>query len=220
LLERNRAIEDARTDKPRGDEGGRESARRNGRPRQGAAIEQGPPKRDRQEGGKCAMVAGQAQQGREAPMTDAERMCASRMGLAHLLLTRGNPDERAWAIDEAERLLRDLPPSCFPFLRDDALDVVEAARGGDVGARSQLADSLDLLASLIERTEARAKATKPRSPRKPSVRKLIKQAEESGKQITSVTTPDGVTLKFGKPEGAVESAGNEWDEVLLRHGTH
>jgi hypothetical protein len=45
----------------------------------------------------------------KAPMTDA----VERLWFAHLLLSGANtnPDERARAIDEAERLLRDLPPS-------------------------------------------------------------------------------------------------------------
>jgi hypothetical protein len=140
---------------------------------------------------------------------------ASDLWCAHLLLTRGDADERAWAIDEAERLLRDMPPSGFPGcgLRDVALEVVEAARGGDVDARSQLANSLNLLDSLIERAEAR-KAAKPRTPRKPSVSKLIAQAEKAGKPVSSVTTPDGVTLHFGKTEQAISL--NPWDEVLPR----
>lgn len=143
---------------------------------------------------------------------------ASDLWNAHLYLTRGDADLRAWAIDKAERLLRDMPPSGFPDLRDIALEVVEPARRGDVDARRQLADSLDLLRSLIERTAERAaeRAAESRRRRKPSVHDLIKQAEKSGKPVSSVTTPDGVTLHFG----VAESAGNEWDEVLLRHGTH
>jgi hypothetical protein len=152
-------------------------------------------------------------------MTDV----VERMWFAHLLLTSANPDKRwtsanpdeRWAIDEAERLLHDLPPS---GTRDDALDMVEPARGGDVEARRLLASFLDHLRWLMERArDAPTTATKPRSERKPSVRKLIKQAEESGKQVTSVTTPDGVTLKFGEREAGTTD--NPWDEVL-RRGPH
>jgi hypothetical protein len=142
---------------------------------------------------------------------------ASDIWHAHWLLTRGDADERAFAIDEAERLLRDLPPSCFPLFREDTLPLVEAARGGDVDARKILADSLKLLDSFIERAAERAaEARRRRKAKAPTFSKLVAQAEKAGKPVNSVTTPDGVTLHFG----TTESAGNEWDEVLLRHGTH
>jgi hypothetical protein len=142
-------------------------------------------------------------------MTDG----VERMWFAHLLLTgAATPDERAWAIDEAERLLRDLPPSCF---RDDALDAVEAARGGDGEARRLLAFNLDHLRWLMERArDIPTTATKPRSQRKPSVRTLIKQAEKSGKPVTSVTTPEGITLRFDQPEPA--EAANPWLADLVK----
>ena len=50
---------------------------------------------------------------------------------------------------------------------------------------------------------------KPRRQRKPRVHTLIKQAEKSGKTVTSITTPDGVTLRFGEGEAATE-ANNPW----------
>ena len=44
---------------------------------------------------------------------------------------------------------------------------------------------------------------KPRKPRKPSIKALVKQAEQAtGKAVTSITTPDGTKLDFGKPEPA------------------
>jgi hypothetical protein len=71
------------------------------------------------------------------------------------------------------------------------------------------------------RAESRGSGTivpDPISPakrqRKPSVGTLIKQAEKSGKPVTSVTTPDGTVLHFGEPEQATQS--NPWDEVLSR----
>ena len=37
---------------------------------------------------------------------------------------------------------------------------------------------------------------------------MIAQAEKAGKPVTSITTPDGMTLRFGEPEpGALE---NPW----------
>jgi hypothetical protein len=85
-------------------------------------------------------------------------------------------------------------------------EALEAARGGDVNARVDLARSLDILRSLIERAVERAAESRRR--RKPSVRTLIKQAEKSGKPVSSVTTPEGVTLQFGAPEPA--EAANPW----------
>jgi hypothetical protein len=40
---------------------------------------------------------------------------------------------------------------------------------------------------------------KSRGPRKPSLRALIMQAEKAGKNVASITTPDGVMLRFGEP---------------------
>jgi hypothetical protein len=42
-----------------------------------------------------------------------------------------------------------------------------------------------------------------RKPRRPSIRTLIKQAEKAtGKPVTSITSPDGTKLDFGKPPDA------------------
>jgi hypothetical protein len=41
-----------------------------------------------------------------------------------------------------------------------------------------------------------AKPTKRR--RKPSIATLLKQAEETGQRVTSITTADGTTLNFGE----------------------
>src|SRR5262245_45979358 len=53
-----------------------------------------------------------------------------------------------------------------------------------------------------------------RRKRKPSVRSLVKQAERSGKQVSSVTTADGTTLHFGPPPEPIES--NLWLDDLRR----
>ena len=39
-----------------------------------------------------------------------------------------------------------------------------------------------------------------RRQRKPSIGRMIAAAERAGKKVTSITTPDGVTLHFGKVE--------------------
>jgi hypothetical protein len=51
-------------------------------------------------------------------------------------------------------------------------------------------------------------ASKPRRPRKPSIGKRIAAAERSGKRVTSITTPDGITLHFDKTEDT--EASNPW----------
>jgi hypothetical protein len=53
---------------------------------------------------------------------------------------------------------------------------------------------------------------KPRRQRKPSLRKMIAAAERDGRKVTSITTPDGVTLHFGKVEDT--EASNPWLDDL------
>jgi hypothetical protein len=57
-------------------------------------------------------------------------------------------------------------------------------------------------------TLAAAMNQRRRRQRKPSIRKTIAAAERSGKTVTSITTPDGVTLHFGKDEATTEP--NPW----------
>ena|SRR6516225_2645192 len=52
----------------------------------------------------------------------------------------------------------------------------------------------------------------PRKLRKPSIRKLVEQAEKTGKRVTSVTTPDGMIINFGEPEPS--AANNPWLDDL------
>ena len=47
-----------------------------------------------------------------------------------------------------------------------------------------------------------------RKPRKPSIDRLIKQAEKAGKPVISVTLPDGTKLHFGEFEAG--EATNPW----------
>jgi hypothetical protein len=49
---------------------------------------------------------------------------------------------------------------------------------------------------------------RPARKRKPSIRELIRQAENVGKPVTSVTTPEGYTLNFGEPHPI--EASNPW----------
>jgi hypothetical protein len=59
-----------------------------------------------------------------------------------------------------------------------------------------------------------AERTTQRRRRPTRVDTLIRQAEKAGKVVTSITTPDGVTLRFGDSDR--ESSNNSWDEVLPR----
>jgi len=73
------------------------------------------------------------------------------------------------------------------------------------------AEKAELLATLpVEDTsEDRSSLPTPaKRQRKPSLGKLIAQAEKSGKPVSSITTPDGVTLQFGEPEPT--EATNPW----------
>jgi NAD(P)H-hydrate repair Nnr-like enzyme with NAD(P)H-hydrate epimerase domain len=55
---------------------------------------------------------------------------------------------------------------------------------------------------------------KPRRPRKSSIRAMIAQAEKAGKNVASITTPEGITLTFGEPakDGRVLTADNELEQ--------
>ena len=50
---------------------------------------------------------------------------------------------------------------------------------------------------------------KKKRTRRPSTAALIKQAEQLGKTVSSITTPDGTTLTFGEPE-PTETTKNPW----------
>ena len=61
----------------------------------------------------------------------------------------------------------------------------------------------------IEQLKAELGAFKQRkSRRRPRVDRLIAQAEKTGKNVVSITTPDGVTLTFGEPKPT--EASNPW----------
>jgi hypothetical protein len=76
-----------------------------------------------------------------------------------------------------------------------------------------------LTAELDEFLARRASEAQPPTPeppeprprrrrRLPSVATLLKQAEKTGRPVTSITTPDGVTLTFGQAEPS--EANNPW----------
>jgi len=68
------------------------------------------------------------------------------------------------------------------------------------------------LAFMRQERAARVGQVAPRKLRKPSIRKLVEQAEKTGKRVTSVTTPDGMIINFGEPEPS--AANNPWLDDL------
>jgi hypothetical protein len=64
------------------------------------------------------------------------------------------------------------------------------------------------------RTKIASSESPPARRRKLRVDALIRQAEKAGKVVTSITTPDGVTLRFD--ESKQDNSNNSWDEVLRR----
>jgi hypothetical protein len=94
---------------------------------------------------------------------------------------------------------------------DEYLAAAEAiASGADEGKK--------YLAAIAELGEgdhsAPATETAPKRRRTPSIRTLIRQAEKAGKPVSSLTTPDGITLRFGEVDASKPAS--DWDEVLRR----
>jgi hypothetical protein len=48
--------------------------------------------------------------------------------------------------------------------------------------------------------------------RKPSIAKLVERAEETGRRVTSITTPEGTTIRFDEPTPS--DATNPWLDDL------
>jgi hypothetical protein len=141
---------------------------------------------------------------------------------------RQNPDEKTWAIDEAERLLRALPPSGS---RDDGLNTINSARAGDAGACQQLADSLfdvrwplecarDYPQAAVETQHLPAEPApkKPKRQRRLSTDRFVSKGKELGVDVT--VKPDGaVTFHTGSAVTTVSTADlqNELNEWIAKH---
>jgi hypothetical protein len=54
---------------------------------------------------------------------------------------------------------------------------------------------------------------KPAKARRQSIKDLVKQFENSGHPVVSVTTRDGTTLHFSAAEATTNESDNPWDEV-------
>jgi hypothetical protein len=127
---------------------------------------------------------------------------------AHLLLTRGSADDRAWAIDEAVRLLAENQQ----LARYDDFDCdVRAARTGDVVALEALAIWLDIIRQQLDRAAEKklSNSAKPRGKRKPTLAQALRQAANARLPVKgAVIGSDGIELHFGEPEPT--DASNPW----------
>jgi hypothetical protein len=94
--------------------------------------------------------------------------------------------------------------SVMPVLRvpDDSL-IVDLMFGSDAN-RVRRVVGLGFIDAALEFCKRRRRQRK-----KPSIGRMIAAAERGGKKVTSVTTPEGVTLRFGESE-PVESSNNPW----------
>jgi hypothetical protein len=66
---------------------------------------------------------------------------------------------------------------------------------------------------------ASARPRRRRKPSKPRLATQVARAEKAvGKPVTSITTPDGTTIRFDEPSGdsaADTTDANPWDEVWI-----
>jgi len=97
-----------------------------------------------------------------------------------------------------ERFLAELAVECLskPEDREDWAAIVEE----HLAAKAR---ELAKARPLDER-----KPREPGKPRRPSISKMIKQTEQAGKPLATITLPDGTKLDFNKPEPAESE--NPW----------
>jgi hypothetical protein len=70
-----------------------------------------------------------------------------------------------------------------------------------------MTDKLPEITGVLCAVEGSDTAPARRRQRKPSVGKMIAQAEKTGRNVTSITTPEGYTIRFGEPTTEAE---NPW----------
>ena len=54
--------------------------------------------------------------------------------------------------------------------------------------------------------------------RRPNIRTLVMQFEKAGKRVTSITTPEGVTVRFGEP--VKDTSSNDLDKWMAKRDAH
>jgi hypothetical protein len=119
--------------------------------------------------------------------------------------------EDALAFERIEQM-----PTRGNALAQRAHDLVSEVRNGDPDARKELQIVLGLLSDQQDQPKPQKQ---PRGSRKASIDRMIAAAERDGKNVTSITTPDGTTLTFGpEPTEAAKPEGNELDNWMAsRH---
>jgi hypothetical protein len=88
--------------------------------------------------------------------------------------------------------------------------LVDAYQSGDHKRLASLLDTRQraLQSRAKERVPELPPHPQPKRQRKPSIKRMIAAAERAGKKVTSITTPDGVTLRFDESEPT--KASNPW----------
>jgi hypothetical protein len=159
------------------------------------------------------MGEGEAQKGQGEAMTDATS--ALRAAAFHLFAPI-NLTEIYEGIKYVEAAIAALPPGTNA-------DLVKMIETLDWRLLEQIADGLESeSAKFADFPESKMDnlppEPRPKRRRKPRLDRMIAQAEKaSGKSITSITTPDGITLTFGEPAPAASD--NPWLADLEKNRT-
>ena len=78
----------------------------------------------------------------------------------------------------------------------------EAYRAAEASGAVRVGTAMAFPRAALRLDAAPAKPRRQRKPRRPSISKMIEEADKSGKPLASLTLPDGTKLDFSKPESA------------------
>jgi len=70
------------------------------------------------------------------------------------------------------------------------------------------------LSVVMSRTASHRHSRHRHVGRRPNIRTLVMQFEKAGKRVTSITTPDGVTVRFCEPGKDISN--NDLDEWMAK----
>jgi hypothetical protein len=92
--------------------------------------------------------------------------------------------------------------------------LVDAEMEGEAKAQEK-----DLPGAINVLPAAEPQPSPARKPRKPNIATIIRHAKKAGRPVTSITTPDGVTLTFAELAKADNNSAteNEVEEWLRKH---
>ena len=88
--------------------------------------------------------------------------------------------------------------------------LLEAFWGRGNEAKALHRECLEIIARKYGSVAIAGPAEATRKPRRPSIRKLIENAEKAGKPVTSVTLPDGTKLDFSKADATADDEVENW----------